>query len=173
MAWTIPLIIFIICRSIAVFMFFAAPLAAGLLTIFLDAIDGNLLFITFEMPRDLYQNYDKIMDLVSYAAMLIIGLRLPIRKYVIAAFVYRTIGQILFFITQNDRMFFFFPNFLELPFIAYFMFKKFGREIFFLKYQILVYLILGFIKLGMEYSIHYTFVNWVGFFCGLAGLGCR
>lgn len=51
--------------------------------------------------------------------MLIVGWRWEIHKEIKITFALRTIGQVLFFVTRDELMFFFFPNFLEPLFLIY------------------------------------------------------
>lgn len=85
---------------------------------FLDVVDGDIL-LSLGMSDQTYQLIDKSMDLISYIFMLILGLRWSIKKTVILLFTYRIIGQILFFITGNEMIFFYFQNFLEPLMMAY------------------------------------------------------
>ena len=167
--WTISVIILTIIRFASVALYFVIPFAAGFINIFFDAIDGNILF-HFETPRDLYQNYDKILDLAAYVAMFWVGLKTPIKKYVKFAFFYRLIGQVLFFFMQARMIFFYFPNLLELPLITYWGATKHGKEQWFLKNRIWIYLFWGLNKMWMEYSIHIAEFSWTGFFCRILGI---
>ena len=45
--------------------------------------------------------------------MVVAAWRWPVRRWIIALFAVRTVGQTLFFVTQNELMLLFFPNFLE------------------------------------------------------------
>ena len=82
---------------------------------FLDVVDGDILRF-LGMPEFTYQSIDKVCDLVSYFFMLGLGMRLKVRKLIIVLFFYRLIGQILFFVTRNEAVFFYFQNLLE-PFL--------------------------------------------------------
>ena len=51
--------------------------------------------------------------------MVMAAWRWPLRHIVVALFALRTVGQALFFITDNEIVFFLFPNFLESLFLSY------------------------------------------------------
>lgn len=78
----------------------------------LDVIDGDIL-LSLGMAEHTYQSIDKFADLVAYCFMFILAKRWHIRKTISILFAYRVIGQILFFITGDERIFFVFQNFLE------------------------------------------------------------
>lgn len=94
----------------ALLLWFPFPAAWG--NYFLDVIDGDIL-AQLGMQENTYQLIDKTADYVSYIFMLIVGLRWRIRRTILILFIYRTIGQVLFFITRNELFFFYFQNFLE------------------------------------------------------------
>lgn len=96
------------------------PFWAGWANFILDSIDGDLL-IPRGLPDAAYQPIDKLADWCTYAGMAIAAWHLlwPVRKSIYGLLALRTIGQGLFFITQDERVFFFFPNFLEPFFLIY------------------------------------------------------
>jgi hypothetical protein len=78
----------------------------------LDSVDGDVL-LELGLPEETYQTVDKTADYFSYVVMLIVGLRWRIKRLIALLFVYRTIGQALFFVTRKEIVFLYFPNFLE------------------------------------------------------------
>jgi hypothetical protein len=100
------------------------PFAAGWANFVLDTIDGDLLIpaglgnSSDPNENHLYQNLDKIADYTTYVFMVIAAWKWPVRKWIIALFAVRTVGQTLFFVTQNELMLLFFPNFLEPLFLV-------------------------------------------------------
>jgi hypothetical protein len=60
--------------------------------------------------------------------MLVAARHWKIRRAVIVLFVLRTAGQLLFFITGAEIVFFFFPNFLEPLFLIYATIRHFRPE---------------------------------------------
>lgn len=73
---------------------------------FLDVVDGDIL-LSLGLTDQTYQVIDKSADLVSYFFMLILGLRWSIKRTILILFIYRFIGQMLFFITGNELVFFY------------------------------------------------------------------
>ena len=65
----------------------------------LDIVDGDILQ-SLGLSDYLYQTIDKSADLISYIFMLILAWRWRIKKTILILFVYRLIGQLLFFITN-------------------------------------------------------------------------
>jgi len=102
------------------------PFAAGWANFVLDTIDGDIL-IPLGLEDYNYQTIDKLADYVTYIFMLIVGWKWEIHKEIKITFALRTVGQILFFLTRDELMFFFFPNLLEPLFLIYatlLLFKK-------------------------------------------------
>ena len=95
------------------------PFAAGWANFALDGIDGDLL-IPLGLPNDIYQPVDKISDWVTYVAIVIVGYRnqWPIRRLMLGLFLFRTIGQVAFLLTEEELFLALFPNFLEPLFLV-------------------------------------------------------
>jgi hypothetical protein len=73
----------------------------------LDSIDGDIL-LELGVSEETYQTIDKAADYWSYIIMLIVGLRWRIRRVIVLLFVYRTMGQGLFFVTRKEIVFLYF-----------------------------------------------------------------
>ena len=132
------------------------PFAAGWANFVLDTVDGDIL-IPLGLSDPVYQNIDKSADWVTYVFMVVAAWRWPLRNWIIGLFVFRSIGQALFFITQNELMFFFFPNFLEPLFLAYATILHFkGDEAFafFKRNMVWILAIVILYKLQDEYVTH-------------------
>jgi hypothetical protein len=112
-AYTALVLKFIIPALILVF-----PFAAGWANFVLDSIDGDII-IPGGLANEKYQIIDKIADFVTYFFILIWGWKSKIHKEIKFFFVLRAIGQILFFITKNELVLLFFPNFIEPLFLVY------------------------------------------------------
>ena len=84
----------------------------------LDSIDGDVL-LELGLSEETYQTIDKAADFYSYLIMLIVGLRWRIRILIVLLFMYRIVGQLLFFKTRQEIVFVAFPNFLEPLTLAY------------------------------------------------------
>ena len=95
------------------------PFAAGWANFVLDGIDGDLL-IPLGLPNDVYQPVDKLSDWVTYVAIVVVGYRnqWPIRRLMLGLFVFRSIGQVAFLLTENELFLALFPNFLEPLFLV-------------------------------------------------------
>lgn len=94
------------------------PFAAGWANFVLDSVDGDLL-IPLGLPNEVYQRVDKSADWVTYVFMVAAAWRWPMRRVIIALFLFRSVGQALFFVTEDEFVFFLFPNFLEPLFLGY------------------------------------------------------
>jgi len=95
------------------------PFAAGWANFFLDSFDGDLL-IPLGLPNEVYQPVDKITDWVTYIVIVVYVFwkAWPIRRLMLALFLYRSVGQISFLVTGNELLLAFFPNFLEPLFLV-------------------------------------------------------
>ena len=95
------------------------PFAAGWANFVLDGIDGDLL-IPLGLPNAIYQPVDKITDWVTYVAIVVVGYRneWPIRRLMLGLFLFRSVGQVAFLLTENELFLAFFPNFLEPLFLV-------------------------------------------------------
>lgn len=121
--WSAPQVVAIVMIVVAKFalpvliVFF--PFAAGWANFILDGIDGDLL-IPLGLPNDIYQPVDKISDWVTYVAMVVVGYRAqwPIRRLMLGLFLFRSIGQIAFLLTEEELFLALFPNFLEPLFLV-------------------------------------------------------
>jgi hypothetical protein len=134
------------------------PFFAGWANFVLDTIDGDLL-IPLGLSDPVYQNIDKSADWVTYVFMVLAAWRgrWPILKIVIALFIFRSIGQALFFITGDELMFFFFPNFLEPLFLAYatiLFFRKADAPRFYRTHWLWIWAIVIVYKMQDEYITH-------------------
>lgn len=140
---------------------------------FLDVVDGDIL-LSLGMSDSTYQLIDKSMDLISYIFMLILGLRWSIRKIVIILFTYRIIGQILYFITGNELIFFYFQNFLEplMMIYALILFKQKDEKKTYHTYKkhiILVWAIVLIYKIWNEWYLHFANIDLSLLFFGFSG----
>jgi hypothetical protein len=140
----------------------------------LDVIDGDILQ-GLGMSNHTYQLVDKGADLFSYVFMLLLGLRWRIKNVIIVLFIYRLIGQILFFATGNEIYFVYFQNFLEPLIMAYalLLFKNRGDEektyASYKKHFILIWAIIIAYKLWNEWYLHFANIDLSTLFFGLDG----
>ena len=98
-----------------------SPVLGWFIIIFIDGFDYNLpLFSGVTYPK--YQKIDKSLDILNRSYLLISAyLIFPWWIFVISAgfFVFRIIGDTLYFLTRSEKYFFIFPNFLEFFYIVY------------------------------------------------------
>lgn len=139
----------------------------------LDVIDGDIL-LSLGMQESTYQLLDKSTDFISYIFMLILGLRWSIRKTVILLFVYRITGQILYFVTGNELIFFYFQNFLEPLMMIYALIlfrqknEKQAYEVY-KKHLILIWAIILIYKIWNEWYLHFANIDLSLLFFGFSG----
>jgi hypothetical protein len=95
------------------------PFAAGWANFFLDGVDGDLL-IPLGLPNDVYQPLDKITDWVTYVAIVVLAYRneWPTKRLMLGLFLFRSVGQVGFLLTENELLLAAFPNFLEPLFLV-------------------------------------------------------
>lgn len=166
-------ILVIVLKFIVPALILKFPFQASWANYFLDVVDGDILQ-AMGMNEVLYQNVDKVADYVSYIFMLIVGLRWRIKGLIVALFAYRTVGQILFFATGNEMMFFYFQNFLEPLFMAYslLIFKRGSEEKAYKSYRkhiILIWAIVIGYKLWNEWYLHFANIDLSTIFFGFNG----
>ncbi len=106
------------------------PFGAGWANFALDSVDGDLL-IPLGLPDAAYQSIDKITDWVAYGAMVIAAFRRgwPIRRLVLALFLFRSVGQASFLATGDELLLAAFPNFLEPLFLVTASMLAWQREV--------------------------------------------
>ncbi|MDD4624903.1 MAG: hypothetical protein WCX23_00430 [Candidatus Paceibacterota bacterium] len=151
-----------------IFLKFAIPVAivfspfiAGWANFVLDTIDGDML-IPLGLADSTYQPIDKIADWATYIGMVFAAWRLKwgIRKWIYGLFAFRSIGQLAFLLTGDERLLFFFPNFLEPLFLVYatiFFFKKASEFLtfeFYLKHKWAIWIFVVLYKMQDEYLTH-------------------
>jgi len=143
----------------------------------LDVVDGDILQY-LGMSDIQYQTIDKTADYVSYIFMLILGLRWRIKNTVIALFIYRTIGQVLFFMTRNELFFFYFQNFLEplMMIYALILFVQKDETKAYKVYKKYFFLIWGIIivyKVWNEWYLHFANIDLSTIFFGIDGASLK
>lgn len=143
----------------------------------LDSMDGDILQ-SLGMSEELYQTIDKAADLWSYVFMLAVGWRWRIRKTILILFVYRLVGQVLFFVTRNEFVFVYFQNLLE-PLVmiyALLLFKTGSDEKAYAVYKKHLWLIWSIIvgyKLWNEWYLHWANIDLSTIFFGVDGRGVK
>jgi hypothetical protein len=137
------------------------PFAAGWANFVLDTVDGDIL-VPLGLHEPTYQLIDKAADWVTYVLMVVAAWRWRIWRVVLALFVLRSVGQALFFLTGDELMFFFFPNFLEPLFLVYATIRFFKRDRaheFFRRHVVALTLLIVVYKMQDEWITHVANVD--------------
>ncbi len=132
------------------------PFLAGWANFVLDSVDGDIL-VPLGLRDRVYQRIDKSADWVTYVFMVVAGRRWPIRRWLLGLFLFRTVGQALFFLTDDERVFFAFPNFLEPLFLAYASIRAFKGSAapqFFHRHRVAVWVTVIAYKMQDEWITH-------------------
>lgn len=168
-------IIFVVSLKFAVpLLMLLNPLIGSWGNYFLDVVDGDIL-LELGLSDFNYQTIDKFADLFSYAVMLLVGLKWSIRRTIIILFIYRIIGQVLFFLTRNEMTFFYFQNLLEPLVMAYsiLLFKnKWDDKRAYLSYKrhfILIWIVILGYKVWNEWYLHFANIDLSTIFFGITG----
>jgi len=158
----------IIAISSVLFLKFAIPIGIVFFPFFgswanfiLDTIDGDIL-IPLGFEDSTYQPIDKIADWATYVGMAFAAWkwRWGIRRWIYGLFIFRSIGQLIFLITGNEQILFYFPNFLEPLFLIYatiFFLKKAVESsayVFYLKHKWTIWIFVVLYKMQDEYLTH-------------------
>jgi hypothetical protein len=116
---TVAIVLIVAAKFVLPLLIIRFPFAAGWANFALDGIDGDLL-IPLGLPNEIYQPVDKISDWVTYVAIVVVGYRnqWPIRRLMLGLFVFRSIGQVAFLVTEEELFLALFPNFLEPLFLV-------------------------------------------------------
>src|SRR5688572_15029124 len=150
------MLLVLLVRLVVPLMILRNPLLGGILCIVLDYIDFDLIRWFFPEYLENYQLIDKWLDLyylLFEIYIVTLWKDLLYKRIVSGLFILRLVGVILFEVTQNHQLLFIFPNFFEVAFLYYLIFK--GRWP--------ATLVLAFIwKLWQEYYLHIIKVdNWL------------
>lgn len=147
----------VVLRIISAPLIFIWPLPAIILSFFLDFID-----IEFASRKVLtlseYERYDKALDSWWYLNVMIFSwFQLPSYKFILLIlFIFRTIGEIIFFIKNDRRIFFLFPNFFENIFMLIF-FSIYFQQLHFLLGKRFIFFSLAIVvisKIFQEWWVH-------------------
>lgn len=150
--------VFILVYLLRVFsplLIFTYPVFAVIFNVFLDIIDGDTSsnFLT----KKQYQHMDKLLDFWWLTVVMIwsfpnlIAYKWPL----LALYLYRFIGVLVFEYTGNRKTIFFFPNFFEnLFFLVFFANYYPGFNNLFQNNKFTFILLAFLIKIGHEYWLH-------------------
>lgn len=146
-----------ILRIIVAPIIFIWPLQAIILSFFLDLID-----IEFASQKVLtlseYETNDKALDLWWYLSAMIYSwfYLTPYKYMLLGLFVFRYIGDVIFFIKNDRRIFMLFPNFFENIFFLFFFSTYFKWLNFLLDKKYLAFSLITLLvfKIIQEWWIH-------------------
>jgi hypothetical protein len=153
-------IVVIILRLIAPGIILKWPLFGGLFCMILDALDVVILDLIGTGGFSNYHSTDKYLDMVYLTTEFYVSLGWKnklAKKTSIFLFGYRTIGVILFEITQLRIILFIFQNLFENFYLFYLAsLKIFRKDVIKNKKNIFIVLIICLIpKIPQEYMLHY------------------
>jgi len=144
-------------RIILAPLIFLFPVPIVLTLFFLDAIDGELAskkVLTLEQ----YEKLDKALDFWQYTneiAFAATNLKTYF-PFLIILFIYRMIGEVMFFFKNNRKILVFFPNFFENVFLLIFLATYFKQLNFLITNNFYIYLIIVCIlKIIQEWWLHW------------------
>ncbi|EKE14716.1 MAG: hypothetical protein ACD_12C00328G0001, partial [uncultured bacterium] len=131
----------VILRILVAPLIFIWPLLSIILSVFLDLIDAD--FAHKIMSKKLYQLIDKNLDLWWFINIIIyIFINFPEYKiYLLFLFIYRLIGQLIYYFSKNRGVLLYFPNFFEWIFILIFFGKNYFPSILEGKIYVLILII--------------------------------
>jgi hypothetical protein len=116
---TAAIVLVVAAKFVLPLLIIRYPFAAGWANFFLDGFDGDLL-IPLGLPDGTYQPVDKLSDWVTYVAIVVVAYRngWPTKRLMLGLFLFRSVGQLGFLLTQNEILLAVFPNFLEPLFLV-------------------------------------------------------
>ncbi len=145
------------------------PRITALFSFMLDWVDGEL-YKRAGYSHHQYGIYDKALDYYWYVWIFFYVLLVPVpyRTLFVFLFVWRTIGQLLYFKTRNRIFFFIFPNVFEIFFLYYLVVTIPGQNSIFLlsPYIWIAFTFIVFFVMIREAVLHIENTNMSGFFTG-------
>ena len=123
---TVVLILIFTVRLLAIsLLFLVNPITAIVINIITDYADGPLYKHYLKTSALRAQYYDKILDYLYYIGLLFLAFShlTTVIPLLLLLFVYRTIGEAVFYATGNKRVFVYFPNFFEYFTLGFFILK--------------------------------------------------
>lgn len=141
-------------RLLSAPLIFISPLSAIILSVFLDIIDADFAYQVISKKK--YELIDKNLDLWWFINIMIYSaLNFPDYKiYLLFLFIFRAIGQLIYYLTNSRRILIFFPNFFEWIFFLIFIGKNYFPIILTTQNYILISLSIVIIKIIQEWFLH-------------------
>jgi hypothetical protein len=150
----LPLSIVVALRLAGFLYMFIDPLVGILVSFVFDIVDAWI-YYAFDLPHSHFYPYtDKTLDYVQYLLILPIAYQTPVFIYVLIAFIFRSVGDILVLITKKRIWFVLFPNFIEYILLIYIVIERFSLQVEWNNIYILSALVI--FKVGIEILVHTT-----------------
>ena len=144
----------VLLRILVAPLIFIWPLLSIIVSFFLDLIDAD--FAHKVVSKKLYQIIDKNLDLWWFINIMIYSYtNYPDYKiYLLILFIYRVLGQLIYYVSGNRGVFLFFPNFFEWVFFLIFLGKNYYPSIIAGQTFYLILLAIFFVKIFQEWFLH-------------------
>lgn len=143
-----------ILRILVAPLIFIWPLLSIIVSFFLDLIDGDFAYKV--VSKKLYQIIDKNLDLWWFINIMIYSyINYPDYKiYLLILFIYRVVGQLIYYVSGNRKILLLFPNFFEWVFFLIFLGKNYYPSIITGQTFYLILLVIFFVKIFHEWFLH-------------------
>ena len=133
------------------------PLAGGIASMLLDALDVVLIELIGQGGFSNYAALDKGLDMYYLSFELIVSLRWEelARRTSVALFAYRAVGFVVFEATQTRMFLLIFPNVFENFYVGYLLLRRLAPSYALTPARLAALLVLVTVpKLGQEYLLH-------------------
>lgn len=154
--WKVLAPVSTVLRVLAPFLVFSYPILTIVMVILLDTADGNF-YLQWNIKRTLYNTIDKSLDLLWYTVSVYYAyLNLPYFQLLLALYLLRLAGHLVFYFSKNEKIFLYFPNFYENVLIFIVVATAIPKFSSFLVIPVFYYvvLILGILKMIQELLVH-------------------
>ena len=111
------IIFFSIARTVAALWILVSPVWGLVWSVAFDILDGQVLLRYVHLDKLRYDLWDKVFDSITLFAELAVVLSTPWAPVMFGLFVYRMVGHVVFWMSQNVRLLIVFPNFFEATFL--------------------------------------------------------
>lgn len=108
----------VIYRILVPFLIFSYPILSTFLSIITDTIDGDI-FQRARVKQKTYQLVDKTLDVYWYIFIIIFSFHGEFGHVLFLLFIFRLVGNLLYYILKDRHIFIFFPNIFEPFFCVY------------------------------------------------------
>lgn len=144
----------VLLRILVAPLIFIWPLLSIIVSFFLDLIDGDFAYKV--VSKKLYQIIDKNLDLWWFINIMIYSyINYPDYKiYLLILFIYRVVGQLIYYVSGNRKILLLFPNFFGWVFFLIFLGKNYYPLIITGQTFYLILLVIFFVKIFHEWFLH-------------------